>query len=98
MASLISGVPAERSQGEEADGILVGILLGAFLFLFIPLHRVLVGAREIPDQRSSPGPLHWECGVLATAPLGKSLEYYLLLEGLQWCGPCSQARGFEGSV
>lgn len=98
MASLISGVPAERSQGEEADGVWAGILLGAFLFLFIQLHQVLVGAREIPDQRSSPGPLHWGCGVLATVPPGKSLEYYLLLEGLQWRGPRSQAGGFEGSV
>lgn len=47
MASLISGVPAERNQGEEADGIWDGILLGAFLFLFIQLHWVLVGARGI---------------------------------------------------
>ena len=37
MASLMSGVPAERSQGEEADGIWVGILLAAFLFLFMVL-------------------------------------------------------------
>ena len=99
MASLMSGVPAERSQGEEADGIWVGILLAAFLFLFIQLHRVLVGAHEIPDQIWNPGPLYWECGVLATAPPGKSLEYYLLLEGLQkWSRPCSQAGGLEGSV
>ena len=27
-----------------------------------------------PDQRSNPGPLHWECGVLATGPPGKSLK------------------------
>ena len=41
----------------------------------------LVAARELlaaacgiqfPDQGSNPGPLHWECRVLATGPPGKS--------------------------
>ena len=30
---------------------------------------------QFPDQRSNPGPLHWECGVLSTVPPGKSLIY-----------------------
>ena len=29
---------------------------------------------EFPDQGSNLGPLHWECGVLATGPPGKSSE------------------------
>ena len=42
--------------------------------LFIWLYRVLVAACGIYflDQRSSPGPLHWEHGVLAAGPPGKS--------------------------
>ena len=50
-----------------------------FIFLiFIWLHQVLVIACGIylPDQGSNPGSLHWECGVLATGPLGKSLIYF----------------------
>ena len=27
---------------------------------------------QFPDQGLNLGPLHWECGVLATGPLGKS--------------------------
>ena len=27
-----------------------------------------------PEQGSNPGPLHWECGVLAMGPPGKSLK------------------------
>lgn len=72
------------------------ILLGAFFVLFIQLHQVLVGAREIPDQRSSPGPLHWGCGVLATVPPGSPWSTICCLKG------CSgavllQAGGFEGA-
>ena len=29
----------------------------------------------LPNQGSSPGPLHWEYGVLATGPPEKSLSY-----------------------
>ena len=38
------------------------------------LHRVLAVACGIQfsDQGSNLGPLHWECGVLATGPRGKS--------------------------
>ena len=41
----------------------------------------LVVACEIwfPDQGSNPGPLHWERGVLATGPPGKSpKDFYLV--------------------
>ena len=33
---------------------------------------VLACAIQLPDQESNPGPLHWECGFLATGPPGKS--------------------------
>lgn len=42
----------------------------------------------------NPGPLHWELGVLASGPLGKSLET-LLLEYLVWLhagSPCLVSR------
>ena len=44
------------------------------IYLFIWLHQVLVAAYGIwfPDQGLNLGPLHWEPGVLATGPLGKS--------------------------
>ena len=29
-----------------------------------------------PDQKSYPGPLHWECRVLASGPAGKSLKFF----------------------
>ena len=40
---------------------------------------------EFPDQGSNPGPLHWQLGVLATEPPGKSLEEgsYLLLSNAE---------------
>ena len=46
----------------------------AGLFL-IWLCQVLVVAygSQFPDQGSNPGPLHWEHGVSATGPPGKSL-------------------------
>ena len=31
---------------------------------------------QFPDEGSNPGPLHWEHGVLSTAPPGKSLSPY----------------------
>ena len=31
-----------------------------------------------PDQGLNPGPLYWECGVLATGPQGKSLNVFLI--------------------
>ena len=36
-----------------------------------------------PDQASSPGPVHWEPGVLATAPPGKSLRQDLYVAVLR---------------
>ena len=30
-----------------------------------------------PDQGSNPGPLHWECEVIATGPPGKSCKHFL---------------------
>ena len=43
--------------------------------------KLLVAACGIrfPDQGSNPGSLHWECGVLAIGPPGKSLEWVSLL-------------------
>ena len=45
-----------------------------FFLVFIWLGRVLVAAcrKYFADQRSNLRPLHWECGVLATGPPGKS--------------------------
>ena len=39
---------------------------------------------QFSDQGSNPGPLHWECGVLATRPPGKSLPlyFYVILSDL----------------
>ena len=51
--------------------------------LFIWVCWVLAAAGELlnvacgiqfPDQGSNPGPLHWECRVLATGPLEKSCK------------------------
>ena len=44
------------------------------LLLFMWLQQILVAACGIqfPDQGSNPDPLHWEQGVLATGPPGKS--------------------------
>ena len=39
---------------------------------------------KFPDQGSKPGPLHWEHGVLATGPPGKSQELFLLKKTM--CG------------
>ena len=36
---------------------------------------------QFPDQGSNPGPLHWECGVLATGPPGKSPRMGEILNG-----------------
>ena len=56
-------------------------------FFLIWLHWVLVAACELlvaaygikfPDQGSNPGPMHWECRVLASRLLGKSLTLYSL--------------------
>ena len=33
---------------------------------------------SFPDKGLNPGPLHWECRVLATEPPGKSLGGFLL--------------------
>ena len=51
------------------------------IYLFIRLHQALVVACGIwfPDQELNPGPLHWEHGVLATEPLGKSQDGLLFI-------------------
>ena len=55
-------------------------------YLFLWLSQVLVAACGIqfPDQGLNPSPLHWELGVLATGPPGKSqngcLFKYLLTD------------------
>ena len=48
------------------------------LYLFIWLFLALAAACEIkfPDQGSTLGALHWELGVLATGPPGKSQEHF----------------------
>ena len=55
-------------------------------YWLIWLRQVLVVACEhlavacgisFPDQGLNPGFLYWECGVLATGPLGKSLYHFL---------------------
>ena len=33
-----------------------------------------------PDQGSKQGPLHWECGILAAEPPGKSPKGYIIKE------------------
>ena len=38
----------------------------------------------VPEQGSNPGPLHWECAILATGPPGKSLE----IISYQFIGNC----------
>ena len=38
---------------------------------------------QFPDQGSNPGPLHWEHGVLSTAPPGKSLSTILFHQSPQ---------------
>ena len=34
---------------------------------------------QFPDQESIPGPLHWEHGVLATGPPGKSPNNFKMM-------------------
>ena len=52
-----------------------------YICLFIGLHQALVTVMACgilsPDQGLNPGPLHWEHGVLATGPSGKSQENIL---------------------
>ena len=52
----------------------VGINSEVEFSCFFWLCFVLVAACEIyfPEQRVNSGPLHWESGVLATGPSGKS--------------------------
>ena len=66
---------------EERTNPATGVDLSLFQKLFIWLYRVLVAACGIYflDQRSSPGPLHWEHGVLAAGPPGKSLTFSILI-------------------
>ena len=53
------------------------LLIKKILFLFIWLLWAFVAAYGIqfPNQGSNPGSLHWEHGVLATGPPGKSLLF-----------------------
>ena len=46
-------------------------------------HLVAACGIQFPDQGSKPGPLHWECGVLAPGPPGKSLWW----ESYDWQAP-----------
>ena len=63
-------------------GSLVAACRGFFFFKLrhtgslVAACKLLVAACgiEFPDQGSNPGPLHWEHGVLATGPPGKSLN------------------------
>ena len=73
--------------GDNGEENTIGLLFFLLLFLknvylFIWLHQVLVvscgifavaraGSSSL-NQGSNPGPLRWECGVLATGPPGKS--------------------------
>ena len=58
---------------------------GIFLNVFLWLCQVLVVACRIyfPKQGLNPGPLHWEGGIVATGPPGKSLtkEFLFLCQG-----------------
>jgi len=53
--------------------ILVLFILLKTIYVFIWLCWIFTMAGRIwfPDQGFKPGPLHWECGVLATLPPGK---------------------------
>ena len=55
------------------------LLLFSNIHLFIWLHWVLLAACGIyfPDQGSNPGPLHWECRVLANTPPRRSPSFLL---------------------
>lgn len=55
--------------------------------------EILAVARGIrfPDQRSNPGPLHWDYGILTTGPPGKSLLVCLLHRYPH--SPCSNLTG-----
>ena len=45
------------------------------IFLVVVCELLVVACGTwFPDQGSNPGPLHWECGVLATGPSGRSLH------------------------
>jgi len=56
-------------------------LINIYLFLFICLNQVLVVSCgvQFPDQGLNPGPLHEECGILATGPPGKSLHFKICI-------------------
>ena len=69
------------------------IFLNIYLFIYLApprlscgMQALLVAACELlvaacriyfPDQGSNPGRVHWEHGVLATGPQGKSLHVYV---------------------
>ena len=51
-------------------------------FLTVAWGLLAVACRiKFPDQGWNPGPLHWECGVLATGPLAKS-QMQCVLNGI----------------
>ena len=68
---------ADRALSRHTVGV-----RGFFLTVFISLHQILVAALRISsvaaggisclDLGSNQGPLHGECGVSATGPLGRS--------------------------
>ena len=56
-------------------------LSGSMQDLLIPACELLVAACGIqfPDQELNLGPLHWELGILATGPPGKSFLFFFKL-------------------
>ena len=43
------------------------------LFNYLAVLGLAACGIQFPEQGMNPGPMHWECGVLATGPPGKSL-------------------------
>ena len=59
----------------KINGFFFYLIKYLFIFIYLPapgLSCVMCGL--IPDQGLNPGPLHYECGILATGPPGKSLH------------------------
>ena len=72
----ITGLKIIRKEFYLGQNLILVIL--PCLFLFLQLLQVLVVAYRIqfPDQGLNLGPLHWEPGVLATGPPGKSQLWF----------------------
>ena len=60
-------------KGRSELEILLIIFFDSFMWLSWVL--VVTCGIQFPHQGSNLGPLHWECGVLATGPPGKSLNF-----------------------